>query len=580
MRIVLFLVAALWLALSAEAQDRKLALLIGNQDYPDQIGDLATPHMDVTTLAAALEASGFETYAHFDTERDEMQTAIKAFRTKLAEAQIENDKVFGFVYFAGQGFSISDAMGDQNLLVASRTHVWNSEDLMKQTLFFDDAVATLMSARPDALYVVNDSVREGLALGFTDPERATGFVPHPTQAGLLVAYSAAAGERAPDDGEFAKTLAREIVVEGQLASVAINKALDAVAASTPQRGAPFIDLGRLEVAFCFNGCPLNDDEPLAEEEEEIDLASLRPPSSGMNAPQPRAPQIPLQLIGEAFPGDDAAAQPASLDPTSASIQSSPSSVSARPAQTPPQPAANAATAAPSSGSGMLGTAAKAGASVAGSATSTVASVATGAAQTAVSTQVAATQAVQTQATIGAATAAAGMASSGVKAGAGLAGAGVKALTGGGGSGAPAPSTPVAAATPASAADGLNRATEASSPPASQAAEPATDTPTQSGGPGETPPPFPGAQIATKPPNPAYPEAAIAQDIEGLCRVNFDVSATGEPFNLMTSCSDSVFEKEAIRAVSQARFEPATVDGAPAVRENVEYPLEFSLNQPG
>ena len=578
MRIILLIVSAVWLALSAQAQDRKIALLIGNQEYPDQIGDLATPHLDVTTLAAALETSGFETYTRFDAGRDEMLDAVKAFRNTLAEAQIESGKVFAFVYFAGQGFSVGDAMGDQNLLVASRETVWSSEDLMKQTVFFDDIVATLTSARPDALFVVNDSVREGLKLGFTDKDRQTGFMPFPTRPGLLVAYSAAPGERAPDDGEFAKTLAREIVAKDQLASVAVNKALDAVAASTPQRGAPFIDLGRLDEAVCFNGCPANadrlagdqladtEDVPATEaDEEEIDLANMRPPASSISVPQPKAPQVPVQLLGDVLLGDEAAT------PSAGASASSASAVSPVRAQPTPSSAASTAAGSASSGPGMLGTAAKAGATAAGSAAKAAASVATGAAQTAVGTQAAAAQAVQTQATIGAATAAAGLATSSVEAGARLADAGIsaglKAVTGGGGPGAAGDvATEAASAAPA----------EVPGPGAQQIA----DTPGGNGLAEQAPSAIPGPQIATRLPDPAYPEAAIAQDLEGLCRVNFDVSESGVPFNLLASCSDTIFEEESIRAVSQARFEPATVDGAPAIRENVEYPLEFSLNKPG
>lgn len=661
MRILVYLLLAVVIALPAVSQERKLALLVGNQEYPDQIGDLATPHLDVTTLAAALDASGFETHTHFDLERGDMLAAIKAFRDELAEAKLEGGKVFGVVYFAGQGFSVGDVMGDQNLLVASRQHVWSSDDLMQQTVSFEDAVSSLLGAAPDVLYVIGDSVREGLQLGFSDETRKTGFVPYPAQPGLLVAYSAAPGERAPDDGEFAKTLAREIVVPGQLASVAVNNALAAVAESQPSRGAPFIDMGRMDAPVCFNGCPPGEDagaepEDTAGEsdEEEIDLANMRPPTTSTDLMTPNVPQVPVQLLASLATGDEGARAAAALDVAGASAgppapggTSGPAGTGAAPVVRPaiPQPAIQQPAApsvaetgmqavssvSSSPGPGLLGSVANVGAGVTGTAAGAVAGVATGAAQTAVNTQIAAVQAVQTQAMIGASSAAAGiatnMATSGMKAGANVAGAGVQAglsvLTGGGprpdvppvrqaspalrqtsrppvrpaavnavppARQAPMPSpSPVAsssvaptlmpssagAASGAPTADSIRQAFEESRLSSEAAAEQIADAEAEAST--EAAKAKAGKAVPTRRPRPAYPEEALAQEIEGYCDVKFDLDVEGVPFNISAACTDSIFERESVRAVKNARFEPTVVDGMPAIRKGVTYPLEYQLN---
>ena len=653
--------------------DRKIALLIGNQEYPDQIGDLATPHMDITTLAAALDATGFETYSYFDAERDEMTGAIKAYRDRLAEAKLNGGKVFGFIYIAGQGFSVGDAMGNQNLLMASRKNVWSADDLMKQTIDLEDSISTALSGQPDALFVVIDSVREGLKLTFNDPARPTGFAAYPPQPGLVIAYAAAPGERAPDDGEFAKTLAREIVVPDQLATVAINKALAAVAENTPSRGAPYIDLGRLDSHVCFNGCPVTEDE------DDIDLTKMRPPTSSVTLEQPKAPKIPVQTLTSLISGEEKAAQAATPASGSSTGTGSTAPASAGPVDKAPlggtdmppaqdvasnaagqggqqlaQQASSVATngTAASSGGGLLQSAAKAGADVAkgtvGAASGVATTAATTAASTIVGTQVAAAQAVQTQATVGAATAAAGVAVGGVKMGANMAGAGLKALTGGGGSSAgdavsqaskkaaasaepprpakvassPPPSSPPASTAPSSAG-GLQKAVSTSpSPTPSNSVVPDTgglqtvSATTPGTAPSNSPTansireafensrqssevaaeqiadaealaeqqateqaaqqPKVGKAVPTKAPRPAYPEEALAQDIEGLCDVKFDVDTEGVPFNVTASCTDSVFERESVRALTQARFEKTLVDGQPAIRKGVTYPLEYKL----
>jgi protein TonB len=80
----------------------------------------------------------------------------------------------------------------------------------------------------------------------------------------------------------------------------------------------------------------------------------------------------------------------------------------------------------------------------------------------------------------------------------------------------------------------------------------------------------------RPPIPQYPRRAAERGIEGRCDVRFDVNPQGRPYNVAATCTDSVFEDEAIRAVSRAEFAPKIVRGKAAERRNVVYPLVFKL----
>jgi protein TonB len=80
----------------------------------------------------------------------------------------------------------------------------------------------------------------------------------------------------------------------------------------------------------------------------------------------------------------------------------------------------------------------------------------------------------------------------------------------------------------------------------------------------------------RPPVPSYPTRAAERGIEGSCEVRFDVDVRGRPYNVEADCSDSVFRREAVRAVSRVEFAPKIVRGQPAERRNVVYPLEFRL----
>lgn len=80
-----------------------------------------------------------------------------------------------------------------------------------------------------------------------------------------------------------------------------------------------------------------------------------------------------------------------------------------------------------------------------------------------------------------------------------------------------------------------------------------------------------------PPVVQYPQRAAERGIEGSCEVRFDVNARGEPFNVAADCTDSVFVREAERAVSRVRFAPKIVRGQALERRNVVYPIEFGLD---
>lgn len=80
----------------------------------------------------------------------------------------------------------------------------------------------------------------------------------------------------------------------------------------------------------------------------------------------------------------------------------------------------------------------------------------------------------------------------------------------------------------------------------------------------------------RPPVPTYPQRAAERGIEGSCEVRFDVDTRGKPYNIQANCTDSVFKREAERAVGRVEFAPKIVRGKAAERRNVVYPLEFKL----
>jgi len=81
----------------------------------------------------------------------------------------------------------------------------------------------------------------------------------------------------------------------------------------------------------------------------------------------------------------------------------------------------------------------------------------------------------------------------------------------------------------------------------------------------------------RPPIVNYPDRAAQRGTEGSCDVKFDVDTRGKPKNIVATCTDSVFKREAEKAVSKVEFAPKIIRGKAAERRNVVYPIEFNLS---
>ncbi|TRO96553.1 energy transducer TonB [Glycocaulis profundi] len=78
--------------------------------------------------------------------------------------------------------------------------------------------------------------------------------------------------------------------------------------------------------------------------------------------------------------------------------------------------------------------------------------------------------------------------------------------------------------------------------------------------------------------PQYPMRAAERGLEGECEFTFDVTPEGNPTNIrITRCSNSIFERDTIRAVERWRYEPRVEDGVAQWRRGVVSSFNFQLD---
>ena len=67
------------------------------------------------------------------------------------------------------------------------------------------------------------------------------------------------------------------------------------------------------------------------------------------------------------------------------------------------------------------------------------------------------------------------------------------------------------------------------------------------------------------------------ETSGHCKVQFDVSPEGQPFNVLaTYCTKSLFKRSSIKSVQKWKYNPKIVDGRGVARSGVESKITFRL----
>ena len=78
--------------------------------------------------------------------------------------------------------------------------------------------------------------------------------------------------------------------------------------------------------------------------------------------------------------------------------------------------------------------------------------------------------------------------------------------------------------------------------------------------------------------PIFPPRFLQGDNSGYCKVRFDVSPEGQPFNVTTTtCTSRQLESATKKSVQKWKYNPKIVDGRPVSRSGVESTIRFDLN---
>ncbi|MBY0298102.1 MAG: caspase family protein [Methylobacterium sp.] len=134
-------------AIAQSRQGDRIALVIGNAQYPDSDAPLTTPVQDARALAAALQQKGFAVDVQENTTKRTLQEAVNRLYDKVKAGTVV------LFYFSGYGIQSNK----QNYLVPVDAQIWSEADLRRDGIGVDALLSELHRRGADLKYVVLDA---------------------------------------------------------------------------------------------------------------------------------------------------------------------------------------------------------------------------------------------------------------------------------------------------------------------------------------------------------------------------------------------------------------------------------------
>lgn len=224
---------------SAAEAAKRVALLIGNQDYKATT-PLRNPGNDVELMRKTLQDAGFdEVDVALDVDLVGMKKALRTFEDKAYGAEV------AVLYYSGHGVE----MGGTNYLIPTDAVLKSDRDVEDEALALERAERSLNGATRLKLIILdacrNNPFLETMAAstGTRTVQKGLAKV-EPEGADTLVAYASRAGTVALDgaglNSPFAEALSKYIAQPGVDIRIALGQVRDEVVKVTQRKQEPFV----------------------------------------------------------------------------------------------------------------------------------------------------------------------------------------------------------------------------------------------------------------------------------------------------------------------------------------------------
>jgi uncharacterized caspase-like protein len=228
----------------AQPSDVRLALLVGNADYPDAAEPLKDPINSVRAMAQELRRDGFDVDVGENMSKEAMRSAIDRFYGKIKPGSA------ALFFFSGYGIQ-SDRLA---YMVPVNAQIWNEGDVRRDGYGLDQVLAEMNNRGARVKVAILDASRRN---PFERRFRsvAAGLAPVVAPKDTVVMYAAAPGTVVRDSQQelFVTQLLKEIRVPGKIEE-AFNRTLMGVSQASQGEQIPWFSSSLVdEFSFVSSG---------------------------------------------------------------------------------------------------------------------------------------------------------------------------------------------------------------------------------------------------------------------------------------------------------------------------------------
>src|SRR5229473_971528 len=217
----------------------RIALVIGNGNYPDASAPLAQPINDARALTAALRHNGFDVDVVEDAGKDDMNRAIGRLKSK-----IRHDSVV-MLFFGGYGVQV----GRESYMIPVDATIWKESDVRREGVSIESVLDVMKEQGACAKLVVVDASRRN---PYERRFRAFshGLAPITAPDNALILSSATPGKVADDSKGQYSVLVAELLnnlnAQAAAAETVFNKTRVAISRASDGAQVPSVSSSLLE----------------------------------------------------------------------------------------------------------------------------------------------------------------------------------------------------------------------------------------------------------------------------------------------------------------------------------------------
>jgi uncharacterized caspase-like protein len=230
----------------AAKKPSRVALVIGNGNYPDASAPLTQPINDARALTAALRRDGFDVDVVEDASKDDMERAVDRLKSK-----IRPDSVV-MLFFGGYGVQV----GRESYMIPVDAAIWKESDIRREGVSIESVLDVMKEQGACAKLVVVDASRRN------PYERrfrtfSHGLAPITAPDNALILSSATPGKVADDSKGQYSVLVAELLnhlnTQAAAAETIFNKTRVAISRASDGAQVPSVSSSLLEdVRFGVN----------------------------------------------------------------------------------------------------------------------------------------------------------------------------------------------------------------------------------------------------------------------------------------------------------------------------------------